>query len=268
MSVFVSIILPTYNGSQYITESISSVLAQTYKNFELIIIDDASNDWVKNVIQNFQKLDPRIIYKKNNKNLGISKSLNFWIQSAKGELIARVDDDDMWCDNKKLEKQVEYMQKNPQCGLCGTAIILIDENWLETWRVQNRSSDTEIRQHISQSNQFAHSSIVMRKDILSKIGMYSNDNICLYTEDYDLWLRIGKVANFHNLTDYCLKYRVRSGSITGLQSHKPLYNAFRVFLKHRNDYPHKFKWYISHILTFSLPKNVITKLVRLHKLFD
>ncbi len=101
----ISIILSTYNGSRYIRESIESVLSQSYKNFEFIIINDCSSDRTEEIILQYQKKDKRIIYIKNETNLKLTESLNKWIRASKWEYIARIDDDDIWLKNK-LEKQV------------------------------------------------------------------------------------------------------------------------------------------------------------------
>lgn len=268
MSPLISIILPTYNGAKYIQESIDSVLWQSYKNFELILINDASNDETENLIKPYLKKDSRIKYIKNKENLQLTKSLNLWLNKSSWEYIARIDDDDIWCDREKLHKQIIYMQDNENCWLCGTWIVLINEKG-ELWeKIINRWNDSSIRNHISQSNQFAHSSVMMRGSIIEDVGYYNEEDYCRYTEDYDLWLRIWRRSEFHNLQDCCVAYRVRSGSITWTKNKKPLINAMKVFWLHKKHYPYKIKWLCAHICTIILPKNITRLLVKLQQIID
>jgi len=259
----VSIILSTYNwNSKWLTESINSVLNQSYAIFELIIINDASINDIEETILEFQKKNNRIIYIKNEKNLWLTKSLNKWIELAKWKYIARIDDDDIWYDEDKLKKQVNFMEQNPDYWLCGTWIILIDENWKEIDKVLNRWWDENIKKYISGSNQFAHSSIIIRKSILDKVWWYIDNNITKYTEDYDLWLRIWTVSKFHNLQEYCLKYMVRNWSISWKKGFKQKVNAFKVYLQYKNYYPNKISWIIKHLITIFFPTFIIKSLLK------
>jgi glycosyltransferase involved in cell wall biosynthesis len=107
----VSVILPTYNRVKYIRKAIESVLGQTYRNLELIIINDGSNDKTSKVIYGFAKKDQRVKTIKNETNIGLVKSLNKGITKSKGKYIARIDDDDVWSDKQKLEKQIEFLEQ-------------------------------------------------------------------------------------------------------------------------------------------------------------
>lgn len=261
----VSIILCTYNGSKYIKESIESVLSQTYTNFELIIINDCSTDNVEQIILEYQKKDNRIIYIKNEKNLKLTKSLNKWIELSNWKYIARIDDDDIWCDKDKLLKQVNFMELNNDYWLYWTGVILIDENWNEYEKMLNRPWDQNIRWKILWSNQFAHSSIIIRKELLQKTWVYEDSPLTLYTEDYDLWLRIWIVSKFDNLQECSVKYRVRKWSISWKKRFKQLSNAFKVHLKYRKFYPNKTSWILKHIVTIIMPKYIVELLVKLYK---
>lgn len=257
----VSIILPTYNwNTKWLTESIDSVLNQSYNNFELIIINDASTNNINETILNFQKNDKRIIYIKNKKNIERSASKNKWIKLSKWNYIAFIDDDDIWSDKKKLEKQVEFMEKNLDYWLCWTWIILIDENWNEYDKILNRWWDEKIRNYISGSNQFTHSSIIIRKDILYKSWLF-NEKYFL-AEDYDLWLRIWKDSKLHNLQEYCLKHRNRKKNTSNKNKFKLKLNAFRVYLQYRNNYPNKISWIMKHLITIFMPKKIVKFLTR------
>lgn len=124
----VSVILPTYNGKRArLIEAVNSVLSQTFSDFELIIINDASTNDIEHTILELQAKYQRIVYIKNEKNLKLTKSLNKAIGFAQGRYIARIDDDDVRIDREKLQKQVEFLEKNKEYGLCGSQAISINE---------------------------------------------------------------------------------------------------------------------------------------------
>lgn len=263
----ISVILSSYNGTKYIRESIESVLNQSYTNLEFIIINDCSSDNTEDIISEYKKKDSRIIYIKNSSNLKLTASLNKGVEISQGKYIARIDDDDIWSDKDKLKKQVEFMESNTDYGICGTNMILINESWEEIGWVEHRISDIQIRSHISQSNQFSHSTIMMRKSILQLSGAYIDAPYNRYTEDYDLWLRIWIYSKFYNLEDYCVKYRVRPWSITWKKSLQQNINALRVYFKYRKQYPKKYYGLSCHIITIIVPKFLTDRLVKISKKF-
>lgn len=244
----VSIILSTYNWSKYISESIDSVLNQSFKNFEFIIINDASNDNVEEIILQYKKNDFRIRYIKNEENLWLTKSLNLWLKNSQWTYIARIDDDDIW-DNQKLQKQVDFIKWKNEYGLVWTSTINIDENGKEKNKIQMRQDDEEIRENILKSNQFTHSSILIRKESLEKAGWFYND---MYNgaEDYELWLRIWKHAKFYNLPEYLVKYRWLSTSISRKKWIKQELLTLKIILKHRKSYPSFLKSFILRVWYF------------------
>jgi len=234
---FVSIILPTYNWkSEWLSESIDSVLNQTFKDFELIIINDASTNNIEDTILKYEKQDPRIIYLKNEKNLQLTKTLNKWIEHAKWKYIARIDDDDIRVNRDKLEKQVKFMENNSDYWLCWAWIIInIDEGWKIINKIETRLSDSEIRNHFLQSNQFAHSSILIRKSILDEVWVYNPDYN--KAEDYELWCRVWIKSKFVNLKDVELKYRINSNWVSMKNFFYQKKIALRICVKYRMYYP-------------------------------
>ena len=121
----ISVLLPVYNEEKYISQSIESVLNQTYRNFELIIIDDGSTDNSIDIINSYN--DPRIILLKNERNLHIAKSLNNGFQHASGDFIARIDGNDI-AVNTRFEKQMHYLSNHPKCGVVFSPVLKIDED--------------------------------------------------------------------------------------------------------------------------------------------
>jgi len=123
----VSVIMPAYNAEKYIGEAIESILNQTYKDFELIIVNDASTDSTGSIIKTYAEKDERIVVLENEQNLNIAGSLNRAISAAKGEFLARMDADDIALP-ERLEIQSKAMQENPKVAVVGNDINLIDEN--------------------------------------------------------------------------------------------------------------------------------------------
>src|SRR3972149_6250546 len=166
----ISIIILTYNRAGFISEAIESALGQSFSDWELIIIDDWSQDNTKEIVESYVKKDGRIKYFKNNEHLRISKSRNKALGLARGEYIAVLDSDDVWSDRDKLKKQYEFLERNKDYVLVGGGVIVIDEHGQETKRYFNRESDEDIRWKILFQNQFAHSGVMFRCEAALKAG--------------------------------------------------------------------------------------------------
>lgn len=201
----VSVILPTYNTKEeYLRLSVESILQQSYKNFELIIIDDGSTNDTDKVIQSYN--DKRIKYIKNNKNLGIVKSLNKGIDVSQGIYIARMDADDISLP-KRFEKLVDYLENNPDVSLVGSSVEFFPKYHL--WEViENPSLFDMIR-----GNPFAHPSVMFRKQDFKKFDLHYDD-IYPHAEDYELWSRAFIHLKLRNIKDVLLKYRYHPDSIS------------------------------------------------------
>lgn len=128
----ISIILPSYNGAKYIRQAIESVLVQDYQNIELIVINDASTDTTREIVAEYAAKYPRVRLLDNATNSKLVFSLNRGISEAKGEFIARIDDDDIWTDSSKLTQQLFALQSHPEIGVVGTLGYIIDENSIRT----------------------------------------------------------------------------------------------------------------------------------------
>lgn len=262
----VSIILPTYNGEKYIKGAIQSIRAQSFSDWEMIIIDDGSTTLsadsltkfgtggvllIQEIVKEFVLQDSRIVYLKNEKNLGIQKSLNIGIREAKGEYIARIDDDDEWCDKDKLKNQVEFLDKNQGHVLIGTGTIVIDDGGRELFNYVSPLTDGKIRKRFLIRNCFAHSSVLIRRSGLEKVGgNYSEDRTTLHAEDYDLFLRLGVVGKLANLSGCSIKWRMRLGSLSLKNRKTQFKNSQALILKYRHNYPNFFIGYFISWLRF------------------
>lgn len=208
----ISIIIATYNREAFIAEAIESILNQTYKDWEMIIIDDASEDKTEEIVKKYINNDSRIKYFKNEKNLGIAKSRNRGLNLAEGIYIAPLDSDDIWIDKDKLKKQIEFLDANPDYALLGGGIMHIDKNSNYIKKVLFPVYDSLIRNIILQYNPFAQSTLLFRKNIALELGGYSTEyKIC---DDYDLWLKFGIKYKFTNIPQVLSGYRIHGNNIT------------------------------------------------------
>lgn len=201
----ISVLMPAYNAERYIALAIESILNQTFKDFEFIIVDDGSTDNTPSIIQDFAKKDKRIVPVRHKENLEICRALNTGIELARGKYIARMDADD-WSYPNRLEKQYKFMEKHPEVGISGGSMEIINKNGKQIGIRRYNLTDVEIRKKIFRYSPFSHPLIIIRKNILDKTGFY-NPNL-VYAEDYDLYFRIGKFAKFDNLDNILLKYRM------------------------------------------------------------
>lgn len=237
MERFVSIIMPTWNGAHRIGPSIDSVINQSHNEWELLVIDDGSTDDTEEVIKEYANGDTRIIYLKNDENLGIQKSLNRGLREAKGEYIARIDDDDRWIDRDKLKQQIEFLDLNKDYVLVGTGAIVKNEKNTELFRYLNPENDQGIRNKILLKNCFIHASTMFYKSKAVIFGGYSESSEVENLEDYDLWLKMGTVGKMHNLPIHAVGFMVRGDSISAKNKFDQFKKNIRLTKKYKNIYP-------------------------------
>lgn len=205
----ISVVMPVYNGEKYLRETMDSVLNQTFGDFEFIIINDASKDSTEEIIKSYG--DDRIVYLKNEQNLGVAGSLNRGLDAAKGEYIARIDADDIAMP-QRFEKQVTFMDAHPEIGVCGSCVRIFEEDGSERDFIYSET-DAEIRVDMLFNCAFAHPSIIIRKAILDENNLFYNIKY-EKAEDYRMWYDILKVSKGHNLRETLLRYRHHQGQVT------------------------------------------------------
>ena len=200
----ISVIMSVFNGSKFLSDAIQSILNQTFKEFEFIIVDDGSTDNSLNIIRSFESADSRIkVISKLNE--GLAKSLNAAISVSKGKFIARMDADDISYENR-LEKQYEYMQKNESIDLCGCSMDIIDElGNVTSEKIQISNIDDIQRKRYFQSP-ILHITFFGKKSFFVKHNGYREQ--FKYAQDYDLVLRgINAGAKICNIKDKLVQYR-------------------------------------------------------------
>lgn len=199
----VSVILPVYNGERYLAEAIDSILGQTYRNFELIIINDGSRDGSAQRLVEFD--DPRIVYLEQ-ENMGLAATLNRGLSLARGEFIARQDQDDISLSDR-FAKQVAFLEKNPDYGMVGTWAEIFSECEAKKRYHYHPVDNLELKLHLHFRNPFVHSSMMLRKQTVHDAGCYTTDPARQPPEDYELWSRMARHANIANIPQVLVRYR-------------------------------------------------------------
>lgn len=208
----VSVLMSVYNGEPYLRESIDSILDQTIQDFEFIIINDASTDRTPAILDEYQKKDRRIIILSNETNLGLAASLNRGLLRARGEFIARQDDDDISMPDR-LELELAYMESNRKCGILGGGSLGIETDGSQAPDWLPPETDRLIRWVALFSNPFVHAAILLRKAVLDKFNLCYNENLAC-SQDYDLWTRLLPHCEGHNLQKYVVQRRAHLASIS------------------------------------------------------
>jgi len=200
----VSVLMPAYNAEKFIAEAIESILNQTFKDFEFIIVDDCSTDSTWEIIQRYSQKDSRIIGVRNEENLYIAKALNKGMQYTSSNFIARMDADDISLPNR-IDQQFNLINSNKQIAVVGGNIILIDESGQKIGNRTYPVGDREIKARMFKHSPFAHPATMFRKDSFVEFSGYNSR--WSPSEDIDLWFKIGTKYQFANIPNNVLKYR-------------------------------------------------------------
>lgn len=224
MNPTISVLLPAYNSEKYIGEAVESILNQTFTDFELIVLDDASTDRTPDILAEYALKDTRIRVVRNESNLRIAASLNRGITLASGKYIARMDADDAAVP-ERFEKQFELMEKNPDIAVCGSWVSVYETG--EEWRPPSDSDS--IKAKLFFESYLYHPAVMIRKDVLvSYAGGYRPD--MPPAEDYDLWVRLAvhPEVKFANVPQVLLRYRMHPGVDREIYREKQLESSNRV----------------------------------------
>lgn len=212
----VSVLMPVYNGAEYVERAADSILRQTLKNLELIIIDDGSTDDTWTVLEKLAERDKRVHLFRNNNNVGIPGTSNRALSLAKGRFIARQDADD-WSYPERLERQLNYLKKHKDCVALGSQLLVVNSDWLpmRLTKFPLSHEDIDYRNINGFTLQLPHPSMVARAEAMRLIGGYREE--FLLSDDYDLILRLAEVGKVRNLTDVLVRYMKHENSITVLR---------------------------------------------------
>lgn len=230
----ITVLMSVYNGEKYLKEAVDSILNQTYKDFEFLIVDDNSNDKTSEILSSYS--DPRIKIIKNVTNLGLTKSLNIGLREARGEYIARMDADDISLP-ERLKIQTEFMDTNKDIVLTGSWAQLIDDNGKEI-SIAKVTNDINIIKYsfILGKPPFIHSSWIFKTEIIKKLGGYNESY--KNAQDFELLSKLILNNKITNIQKELVKLRIHSQSITANIQNKDYgnMNGLKVFINNINNY--------------------------------
>ena len=206
----ISVVMSVYNGAEFLSEAIESVLGQTFADFEFIIIDDGSTDGTSDILDRYASADARMrIYRQNRS--GVAVALNRGLTLARGRYIARMDADDIACPDR-FERQVQLLDQTQNLAVVGGAFELVGSNGQRGAIIKLPEDDTAIKAKLATVNCLAHPTIMGRKDVLIESGGYRAQFV--HAEDYDLWLRIAERHALANVAEPILRYRFHRNQVS------------------------------------------------------
>lgn len=265
----VSILIPAFNEESNLRACLNSVLEQEFADYEVLILDDCSSDGTGIISKEYCQADDRFIYIRNDRNVGLQKTLNKGLALARGELIARLDADDFWILKSKLKKQAGFLDANKDHALVGTGVVILDEYGEKLFSCVEKETDEEIRENILFGNRFTHSSVVFRKKAAMEFKGY--DEGFKTTEDYSLWLKIGTRWKFYNLPDLATAHKITEKSISSRKTRTQFLESFNLAIRHRRHYPHfmlALLTYVQKSFFFILPRGLALKVSKIIKRKD
>jgi glycosyltransferase involved in cell wall biosynthesis len=197
----VSVLMPVHNGAKHIQESIDSILAQSFMDFEIVIVDDGSTDNTPALIQTFT--DSRIRVLRNEENLKIAVSLNRGLNACRGAFIARMDCDDL-CNPRRLERQFAFLDTHPDVGICGTFQEYF--GGYHDRKARTPINHEDIAASLLFSPTMLHSTVMFRASAVKQYNLFY-DPAFHYCEDYELWVRAARHIRLANMPEYLSRYR-------------------------------------------------------------
>jgi len=210
----VSVLLPVFNAERYLGAALESVLAQTFTDFECVIVDDGSTDTSPTILAHHAARDGRIRIIRQ-ENMGIVAALNRGLAECSASLVARMDADDI-CLPQRLATQLDYLNRHPEVVAVGTAFQLISAAGVLGPVVQHPTSAEAIRRGLQSGNRLGHPTVLMRRDAVLAAGGYRE--ALRHAEDYDLWTRLAEGYQLANLPECLLLYRIHGGQISWSQA--------------------------------------------------
>jgi glycosyltransferase involved in cell wall biosynthesis len=222
MNPLVTVLLPVFNAEHYLPEALDSILSQTYTDFELLIIDDGSNDKSPYILSEYANKDNRLQIHTQPRNIGIVSALNLGIQLARGKYLARMDADDFSLSNR-LEKQVAYLENHPEIGVLGTAATVINASGKYLYPMDYPVSHTLLLWALCFFCPIVHSTVIFRLNLLQKHCGYTSE--FPLAEDYDLWVRLSKKTQLANLPERLLLLRKHDSNVSIVHRSKQIKNS-------------------------------------------
>ncbi|MDA8949884.1 glycosyltransferase [Pseudomonadales bacterium] len=227
----ISVVMSVFNDEKFVSHSIRSIVNQSYRNFEFIIVNDGSSDGSRNIILDWKKVDDRIVLIDRKNNRGLPHSLNEGIAIAKGVYIARMDSDDIALKDR-FEMQLRFLEANPVVDIVGGQVSLIDSNGIEFKSVRQPLSFKDIKSIAKFACPMNHPTYMVKKKAYSLLKGYREAFV--YAQDYDLILRaIDRNLIIENMPDVLLHYRFLAHETSAAKVHRQLYLGRQAILLHK-----------------------------------
>jgi glycosyltransferase involved in cell wall biosynthesis len=226
-------VLPAYNAEKHIADAIESILGQTYTNFELILLNDGSTDATLNIIYHYLNTDSRIRLVNSEINNGLIYQLNLGVEKARGNIIARMDSDDV-ADLRRLETQLRFLMKNPNFLVVGSNVNCINIKGEIMGSNDIESSNDNIFWNSFFKCPVSHPTTMFYKSILNQVGGYRSNYFP--AEDFDLWTRILRIGEIGILPDKLLYYRVHEDSTSRKQKESQLIKSQQILVEHWDEF--------------------------------
>lgn len=257
--------MPVFNADKYLKDAIDSILNQTYSNFEFIIIDDSSTDNSWSIIKNYQKIDKRIVARKNRKNSGVATTLNKALKLCHGEYVARMDADDISLP-KRFQIQLHYLKKHPEIVGVGTQVNIINNSNKITGKRYFPTTTKDCYQFLMITSPIQHPTLMVRTQTIKKYQYSANYKTA---EDWDLYFKLVQNNQLNNINKTLYNYRQNFGS----NGYKNIKKAFILIFKIRLNAILKLNYhpsikgliitFLQAILVFSLPEKLVFNLFTL-----
>lgn len=230
----VSVLMLTCDRPQFLSRAIQSVIAQSFEEWELIVVHDGPNEQTAAIMETWVERDPRIHYFRREHRGNIANACNYGISHAQGEYIAILDDDDYWSANNKLAKQVAFLEDSPAYAGCGAGMTVIDDHGHDLMSYLKPEQDGDIKSKALYANPMTHSTTMFRRSFGKTVGFY--DESLEGFQDWDFWLRLGLVGKLYNFPEVFTRYTLWSGGGSFQQQRRNALSALKIVLRNRREY--------------------------------
>jgi glycosyltransferase involved in cell wall biosynthesis len=230
----VSIVMLTFNRPQYIDRAIESVIRQTIRDWELIVVHDGPHAAAETILRNWEAREPRVRYYRRTEWGNIAEATNFAIRHSHGRYLAILDDDDYWRAADKLERQVCFLEENPGYVACGGGAVCIGQDSRELLSYVKPEQDADIKARALLANPMIHSTTLYRRDAAEKVGCY--DESLPGFQDWDFFLKLGQIGKLYNFPDYFLCYQIWEGGGSFAAQRRNTESALRIVRRHGTHY--------------------------------
>lgn len=254
----VSVLMSVFNREKTVARAIDSILAQTFRDFEFIICDDGSSDGSLRILEEYAQRDSRIVVIRNEKNLGLPASLNRCLEVAKGEYVARMDDDD-YSYPTRFQIQVDFLDERPEYAVVGTGRRTVDDEGV--WGIFNTACERS-KADVFKGKNFSHPTVMARRAVFLEVGGYTDVVWTRCVEDYDLWCKIYKKGyKGYEIEDVLFDY-YENRNFVRRNDFANRFSSFLVTLYHRRKLklPFYYDYFaVKKLLRYFVPKFVIKK---------